>query len=1839
MKIKSLYSLLFLSLMLLFSCKKEKTNEISQNVNLNTKGIYIPVSVKHQGLEVSELIDLDEYELGSGAQLFSFSITNNTAFPMTEIDVKFPDQDPNYKAFDYMVDPEEVIAFPGHGGTCQRVLPARASCIINLMILAPEELGMRLYLQKIRVEYKNLIEQVAREFTLRIYAGFAASLIFDNNPDSNFWFGDKVGLSQIPVLERAERITLTRNIIVRNAGDLRARNVVVSLPPQDITCFANLVSTTCVGAEGESFYQQYSFNAWQVQHNCPAVLEKDETCEVNVSFTVLNQDPDVGPPSLALQEIIHNATARLDYLSSPELRAEALNAYFNTVTTTIAARFDTSISSQKIDDAVIVGNRDKRGFKVDNKGYRHGRLHKIIIKDNTDNNQHLATCVYDITTNPYLKCFEEDLVTPVALETFPFYFRDIDACFSDNPIKYVNVDSGCVIDVYFQPSIKIQSEKEYDVALWVEYDNQYKGVETIVSSYLHDFIATALPAAKVRMKSLTFGKVDLPVSAVWSDDDFHQETKFDLGRLALQIPSKARRTALRIALENIGGSDATQVKAFHGRLVDEFGVRANGIEIPTQTSPINIGTSATHPFYKNVFINSASCSVISPGGTCTIEIEYSSISLNNECNEMLSMFDFHADCDDIDSLTLAQKQEFYKKFTLAYEDGAKYSDENLYSTTKDIPKRLTDTRIHGVLVRKGYLDQFHDQDILNSVKFGQIKQYHLKFENIGTGTIPYFAWRGDTFDPYTTRGVYFRPTLNPATYGGHKDCLDLFDFSSLPTDLYADIMARKAGVSPTNTNDKKNAWVLGLASEEVCILTVELNPSRSALPLATEFQSSVFSNGGQSAEMRRFVSNVPIYDYDANTDSHNLNVHNDVYLSRNIISQNTLVDLAYYDGDVDVEDPYVIGLDETNPEKHFGRYQDKVNTIIDEMNLGASFVGFAYWTIGNSKPYTSSIIYRNEINTTEVLHHETSTTVRPVYNRVMTYWWGPGNRINDNDEFNYKYTLPSFYSIQNSDISSLLLASNSFHSVHFGTFDSQDKMSLSFDFIGYIDIRILSEELTGGDKDYFTMVHTPLPDDGLSMGQGANGQNNTTRGLEFEFDPTFNTPSGEARLFSTTYRITYTDGQHVDRFCDESISTCDLVIKTRDINLFVKTKEAPAKLSFDLQNYEVTVDPIAGTTDEELLVDVTALPYYYIGNPSDPDIEPTVFSSIKIANPSPAQHFYERKRFIIKNETTEDIQDLRFILKGTPMANTPYMIVDTQIQLDISDCNPKFTSGGLAAGESCYIEIFYQPNVVSATETFNLAFVYQIDDNQYVEQSIPVEFKAVFPATVSPYNISLSTILRPNPNGPGTMLTSSYPLNFASYTLTTIQGTIDFDGTFKAMTELRNSSSTRASFLKQWHDFRGLPVVQDNQPVLPEASDYEVKSTATGPRDFLKVLEQESTHSKITVYLSKECLMDDEPTIAWDSKGFNNQSQLINPCYMATYLLPKINLSGVSFTTSNVNHGYFDLLFYNHSRVSFDRVPFHFIGSILPNPSTHTNFASSPTVIQYDDVTALSNGSITFGWNPMTPNNIAFGTITGYRVFYAESASVLSNLYTTNAPYFDVRNLADPFLQINSLLPGKFYYIRTAAIRYSPNYTQNLFTGLTNEYLSVSTGFTAMMIVVPPANYTYHHLSKRIYHTKRTINTPNNYSATKSACGSLYVNMFSGSNQVPYQMKLIDNQGLNYLLTTPNTTNYDSGGFDTVIHWIDNPLQTVESYGFPMLEHYDANHRYPERPYEVLIDDLGVTHHYLREGSSIDDPLWNAPLAMFYGRYKTSTHNPGMRGLLPANESFKLGYGRCFVQF
>lgn len=723
-------SLLFL--FLLSSCLEKKPG-----TNILTSGIFNQAIFSINNKDASgKTIALGEHLLTNPSIVLEVKVYNGTNYPYTELGLDFSTTAEASPSTNYLPTPEGAVDFPGFNGTCSQVLPPKQTCSIFIEITPREE---RRFNEFVKLSYKQYVELEEHIATISFLAGMPASLVFTND-QTQYIFGTPAGPNSIPVVERADAEAHQQTFEIKNMGGLSATNVVMELSE---VCTSSLTNECPPGMLG----------AYRMEHNCPASIAPGATCQVTNFYRPLNKNPASGPTPNEIKEISYRSTITARYVTDSTGKQAALNAYFNSVSTDIQARFTTANSAVIFDQDVVSGNRDTRFITVRNVGYRTGFYKYLSLHDQSNNL--IANCFKG--SGSYLECVDTSLVA-VPLSTLPFRIKDRHGCISSetNTIE-IQVGQSCIFDLYFQPSITFLEDMPSQfqgLQLYATYDALWKAQETIVQTRFSSISAKSISAARVVVEKIMYNGTEL----------YHMDNGLpaiaDLARTTLQSPSFVVTKSLLVTFRNIGHTRATNTSLADGK----------NQSIAIGGSGTNVGSAAPY-FYQSAVASDSICGFIEPNSVCTLSMNFAAIGMATTAQEDTNMF------DSTDALSRKIKQ-----FIISYKTGALFTDENIDGPS-DYPRQSTQAHITAHLVRKGLLMELAD-DTRNRADFGN--QYaslndeihtYVYLRNIGTGDITYLQAMNPPTDQSSSPNYSWSiiPTADPVSLGADYDCLNIVD--------------------------------------------------------------------------------------------------------------------------------------------------------------------------------------------------------------------------------------------------------------------------------------------------------------------------------------------------------------------------------------------------------------------------------------------------------------------------------------------------------------------------------------------------------------------------------------------------------------------------------------------------------------------------------------------------------------------------------------------------------------------------------------------------------------------------------------------------------------------------------------------------------------------------------------------------------------------------------------------------------------------------------------------------------------------------------------------------------
>jgi hypothetical protein len=1262
---KTLLITIFLSF--LISCTQEKGSD--KAVRVENSGIFNPISIQINGKEARDNIDLGEYVTASEKLLLKVKIKNNTKYPMTNIDVVFINR--VTKIYDYYSSGESEAVYPGEDGSCNRVLAAGDSCFINLSFFASKS-GP--YSQQISITYKNLVEPDDRNFNLSLLAGQPASLIFDDGSTNNYYFGEKVGTALKPVLERSEVVTFERDLILVNKGELTARQIKLDLP---FGCQSYLDGFTGdLKSYSQTGFSEINFcDAWLLTHNCPENLKPNEQCEMKLSFTPTNQDQAWGFDDV-LAEVYFSSKINVKYENTPYADNASLNGNFETYSTTIGARFETTKRDVTFEEEVVVGNFVMDIFQLKNNGYRAGILKQLVLTNNGGDGVAKAICIRTSSLSGLMECFDETLSTKLTLEQLPFILSERDNCFSidGETSEAIQIDQGCIIDLRFQPSLEYKEKKNFNYKLSVVYDSRWKGNETILEKNLFDIISKSLHAGVLKIASVEFDARQLTLNDGLEADGI--DSFVDLKRLALLSPGYETFRSVKIVFQNIGGAPINAYSAFSGIVGGEMG----RTEL-SKVFDVTVGNYATK-YFKDIKIDQNNCGNLGviigdisgvAGAKCTIEMQFAPISMSTTAMQNQTMFDR---LDTSDPL---------KIFSMTYHDGSNFSDINIEGITSDISaandaayKNLS-VGIKAQLIEKGFLADYSELDsrVAGGIVRDNTAYKTLLFRNIGTGPISWIPYIGEQLeheDSITTDEGVVRVTVsNPAAYGADYDCNDVFDFEGYTTD---------PSVASARLTSKQK-----LSKLETCVLRIKFDETPNYYSHA---------NGDVArSDLQRYIFNRT---YNGTKTAYSL-VDSGVYgISKDF-------NISFYDGDGSGQ----IAAGESDPIlREFGElFETESSHLRATLTLQSQVKDHARLFISNPLPYMSAVIYRPEVSLPSLerliagnIDTLPALTVDPKY-------FAAKNAVEGGELCSYFTSCQSPVFVENSRIAGDFVISAADYVFHAGSFEINKEVDFGFSLAnaGATGGTLSAETFTGSPEIYLDPNHVSLNNSVISPSEVAStGTASGVISIPFKF---LATTTG---TYTKDYSITYTTGR-ANTFTTQTfvVRVVARAVSAPKVLASVSTYDADGNLLADKPAVETGINH-AGS-DEFILLEAVQV---ISRDPNGPAI---------------------KKRIFLKNDSAHIMTSLNIDFKPDPAGEDSSEEIGSNefstkvIKVSETNC-PIGIASSFAPNEECYIDLWYQPLYTSGATSVYLTVLYDTSasGNQFVQENIGLKFKPLSPS-------------------------------------------------------------------------------------------------------------------------------------------------------------------------------------------------------------------------------------------------------------------------------------------------------------------------------------------------------------------------------------------------------------------------------------------------------------------------------------------------------------------------------
>lgn len=1690
-------------------------NQQDKNVRVANSGVFTPIEIKINGEEISSSFSLGEYVTASEKVKVDIEIRNNTNYSLEDISVSFPGR--VSKFYDFYSTGSEEVSFPGEDGTCGTSLASKSTCKITLGF-STNKSGV--YAQNVNIEFKNLVERDQKTVNFSVLAGQPASLIFDDGSSNSFFFGNKVGAAQKPVLERSEVATFSKSLRLSNQGELTARDIIFNLPfncsSSDDNFLGDLTNYTGDTSPAKNFC-----DAWVLTHNCPQALAPGAECDLKVEFTPLNQDQSWGFDQ-GLEELYYTSTVDIGYKDTPNVTTTSLKGNFETYSTTIGAKFTTSKNDIIFADDVIVGNFVTDVFQIKNTGYREGELLSFEFNKNdlTKDGVNKAVCIATSASSTYLKCYEETLVTELTLEEFPFIVSQRSDCFNpaSSAPRYINIDEQCILDVRFQPSVNYQSRKAFGYDLSLNYDSRWKGLVDLKTAALFEITSKALHAGKIIISNVEFDdKVVNREGAIIAEgiDD-----SVDLGRLALLSAGYETFRPIKITFHNIGGASIDVFRAFSGVSGGQMGLTE--LDMVTNKTVGNYSTK----YFKDIKIDQSNCGnlgviVGDPSGTpiskCSVSMLFAPISMSttNEQNE--SMFDLMTGADPL------------KIFSFHYHDEANFSDFNFETEVPDISAsnpaawRVVNLGIKAELIEKGFLADYSKlgKRLNPSIIRDNVGYLNFIFTNIGTGPISWIPYQGTNIDLegalYFDDGIKRVVVSDPAAYGATYDCNQVFDFDFNNTNRFdPDNDGNPATANDASIISTRLSGKPVLSKLESCVLRVKFEDTTSMLRQSKRAVNETNNSIGN------YIYSSP---QDNTLDAYNLRdfgVDITKYLA-----------VSFFDGDSSGQ----AAAGSTNEfELNFGEYFEVGSSHLKgAIVAGGDIDDQARVVASDPQPYMSAVTYRPEINYPSYNRLNNGNTQTIPASTIPAEYYAALNVSHSLVDCDYYKSCESPIFVENSRLNSDFDMTGIDYLFHAGTFPTGKDISFQFSLgnaSGNISgAKYSGEQLLGAPEIMFSANHTTLNNQNLNSAQypiKAIAQN--VRKVLLEFN------AAAPGIYTSVYQVSYNTGR--------GNTNQNMTFKVRVVAEALATVPV---LDISYADYDA---------DGNLLATKYPLTKAYNHDESPGSL---IFEAAQLTTADPTGPAL-KKRIYIENNGSVTASSLNISFKDDPISVTNSSSVGANsfsskaIKIVGTDCTIS-ADFNFTAGSQCYIDIWYQPTLTDLNKDISLSMKYDtsLGRNQFIQENSLLTFTPLSPSVIEFANTPLQNIQYKDREN-GDILKSgqkAYVINLGNVTYDQI------NKEFITTRELLNPGvDTRASLVRQYEKLNGIT----NPNLDPSSVTYDGNG-------YVEIYNAGAVRAMV----NSVCLFGgtNEAASPNSQKGFNGDTT--EQCFIKISFTPGINIIGrsVSFTNvQDVSDFYFYLEYYNNKRDSFDKVYVTFTGKFAPPIS---NVSMTPF---YSGVYALTGGEVGFSWQDLTPSSPLLGPISGYRIYYTKfpgEISSMEKLIEGSAKFVDVYGQNDIVLLDSYIQNLTSYYLKVVAIRDNPGYTAGLFPGLsTGLFLSEAIN-TSMKVTIPSSEFFYDYFTDSLILYDKLSGIYDYFGAVNACQGEGTILISDNGASVQKFFELIgqdhwDSIALDFI----STTDYGSQNPRGIPHWIYEGLNyNIDSiFGAGQVPGYDPTLTY-----------------------------------------------------------------------
>ncbi len=1778
--------------LLLLLCLVISCNPNESGVKIQTAGLFAPILFSIDGQDGSgKTLDLGEHLLTDEARRIKVTVYNDTEYPYTNLSLELSAAGSTAPTLNYVPSPAGEIAYPGNDGTCGPVLDSKKGCTINLQF-APRE--QRIHQEILTLKFKNFVQEEIHVAQLDILAGMPASLAFTNDK-TQYTFGQLIGPTNIPIVERNEENTYTEILEVINGGGLVAKNLTVSM----LQSCTPVLTPTCPSNAG---------GAYEMVNNCPKNLLPGAKCTVEITYKPKNAD-GTGTPNPVLKEINYRSSVNFTFLRDSKGSPGALNGFFRSVSTDIEARFKSQVAVVNFDNPVVSGNRDVRTFRVSNVGFRAGNIRGIDFRDS--GGSHIARCRAAVGMT-VLEC-KNMAGAAVGLSTLPFTVKDKDSCLAPGGgiSKLIPVADGCVFEVNFQPSITFVTNKTTEfqnLRMEVYFDSMWKSIETLQTQKLFDLSAKSNAPARLVLTTVNLGSQGFLISTT-------APFVVDLGRLALQSSLGISSRPMLLTFRNMGSVAATNLQFRDG-----------------STPPIPISSTATSlgkhiPYYFNdVRVDSTTCSVVQPGGTCTLTVGgFAPIGLppvppqSSSDREEENMFD-GTDTDG----------SRFKSFSVSFASGSLYTDGN-YDGPPDMTAVTTQVRLKARLVRRGLMRNI-SEDLRNNISnvpavihpgganpshlvHGDTYNTFLYFQNTGTGPITYMRLNNP---PAPNTNVSVVPVSNPSSLGADFDCRNIFDFptgtvnvNTLPSD--------RLSASPP-------AVFQPLPADKTCVLGLQLKIRDQSRVLNSTICNSSFppaSNLGLSGGLTNLEEGTRLF---SGSESSAFLMRPLCNAAHGSVAYQDII-VQYYDGDTSGGATSSYGNRST-----LTPYTVRLNQL-NEAKL----------QLYNFTPSLTATLYRREF--TYPISSSTGHTARLIpaqwfYGPLTSFFRLPVE-VGQNSPFlqgdDSRRVLEGVTAISQPPLPAWSERGNFDYILFLGSFPQglpQQTITLGIRNFGQARGRVTDLQLNP-DVDRPTTASTGFtsvtrPTVSPSNPLGVNGGSDVTP-LSFRFNST--TPGEHRMVLDYTYRTgaktNPLDFHPASPPRPSNISSVGLREVRQRVLVVAEVRGSGTMGTIGMQSRDYTVTPQAGglppTANPSGSLVTQPLSWLNFNTQAT-----LTFDGIR------GGEIYAQKELVFTNTSSVTISNFQVLFRNS-VTDTALRALPSSFAVPSGGSNPAncLSNSSIMPGASCRVIFRYTPVLSDTSQNFVMTLVYNAGGSRFMNQNIGINLMARAPGLLTIQSVASDRVpeqIRPSSSSPTTV--PSFRLDFGTIALTNSLREIHFNdntpsGTFRRIT-VTNSEETKASLLLAYHRYLQNARLYGFTPSIPVPTDYlppNIDYVPIGGEEYIPIFNRSypgggNQPIQLRIMASKGCLFGDDEfnAVVASQKGFNKFTT--RRCYLTvqfnvdfSYLNKKINpTNGLDMERTSAQIWYFST-----ARSATASIWVHVKGTIEPDATVSSG--------NYGSVQSLDTREVSFTLPKFTPANASVGAVVGTRVLISTTATTLSKPYELGITTFvDIRDYTPSDLQLaiisSGLNPGQFYYFRAVAIRQDSRFvdgTPARFNSLlAGEYLSASNLSAPIRVFVPPPNHWYFHSQRLVVEKELTDGIRNDpYSLSSNRCLTKTALTVRDPGPINYSYRLISKAAWAQILATPAATNYSN--VDLIAHWLSDAPVSVDSCCSMLPEFV------PAQTTQML---NGSRVFYVR------GPVSNAPVNQAIG---------GVPGTLNSNyESFvdgTIGFGasRCMV--